>query len=538
MRPHGASGGPVGAGGSRPQLSWAQRLGGAAARPQGGEPAGGRGPQPATASTAGGGAIGGGGGSGGGACAQRATETDLGAAASAGRGGQETDDGATGLDGVGRDDSTTVGPGGSADDDQGDEADDDVAEPAPATLRRLWDDAAQAVRHLERRGGPRMPEAVLEAARRHRDDAEKRWRAAKPAHPIGRRIRWAAEAVEAAMDKQRLHREELEVFEENTARRREELLARQAADDERVAKKQRELDDLRAEAGPASTDERAGAKAMEVIRQARPTLWATRTALQGIQADVGPVLERVVDTLPEGSPAWCDLQGALSAVTNIYGVLDHAVHGGDEPHEHFIGDDGCTGMDYDDFDDSLEGLSLPEEGGAGDGARSGGDDAREARGDDAKRRAVEAPGGGAARWVRHREGAGEGTWQRHSASSDAQPRAAAPTPNLEARTSEVAAKFEEAEARRAEQEAAERRQLAASYTPEQRAQAENLHAQQREAASAGFGTAEACEIARRVHLERVDQVVKAARERDIEFDLAELRSATAEELEDWARRHV
>ncbi len=384
-----------------------------------------------------------------------------------------------------------------------------------------------------------MPGAVLEAARRHRDEAERRWRAAKPAHPIGRRIRWAAEAVEAAMEKQRLHREELEEFEEKTARRRGELLERQAADDERVARKQRELDCLRAEAGPASVDEVAGAKAMEVTRQTRPTMWATRAALEGIQADVGPALERAVEALPEGSAAWCDLQGVLSAVTSIHGILDQAVHNTDEAHTHYIGDDGSAGME-DDADDSLEDISLPEENAARGGTGFGGSDGWEPRGEDAKRRAVEGPGGGAARWVRHRESGGEGAWQKEwpSAMCDGQPHAAAPTPARDARAGEVAAKFEEAEARRAEQEAAERRRLEASYTPEQRAQAENLHAQQRAAASVGFGTAEACEIARRVHLERVDQIVKAAREKDIEFSLAELRDATAEELEDWARRHV
>jgi DNA-binding MarR family transcriptional regulator len=430
-------------------------------------------------------------------------------------------------------------PGERADGDLGDDDDAGDAEPTPAELRRHWDDAAQAVRHLERRGGPKMPEAVLEAARRHRDEAERRWRAAKPAHPIGRRIRWAAEAVEAAMEKQRVHKEELVEFEENTARRRGELLERQAADDERVARKQRELDDLRAEAGPTSVEEAAGARAMEVTRQTRPTMWATRAALEGIQADVGPALERAVEALPEGSAAWCDLQGVLSAVTSIHGILDQAVHCGGEARAHYIGDDGSAGMD-DDVDDSLGDISLPEEDPTGGVASAEGGDGREERGDDAKRRAVEGPGGGAARWVRHRDGGGEGAWQkeRHSAGGDAQPCAAATTPTLGARACEVAARVEEAEARRAEQEAADRRRLEASYTPEQRAQAENLHAQQRAAASAGFGTAEAREIARRVHLERVDQIVKAAREKDIEFSLAELRDATAEELEDWARRHV
>ncbi len=447
------------------------------------------------------------------------------------------------------------GPGDDADGGGGWEEDETAADKTPADLRRAWDEAAAAVRHLERRGGPRMPAAVLERARAHRDEAEMAWRAAKPLHPIGKRLRWAAEAVEAAMDKQRAHRAEVDEFEEDTAKRRAELLARQKVDDERVARKQRELDLLRAEAGPTGTDDVAGRRAMAEIRRVRPTMWATRVAFEGIQSEVGPALERAVEALPEGSPAWMDLQGILSTVTNIHGVLAQAVTNTDETCTYNIGD-GDSAYGGGGVSDPRDGIRLPEdeadqaERGAGRCARPGGRSESPA-----KCRAVEGPNGSASRWVRRRE-CGEGAWQRddsaqmldvppaardghahpQGSNGPSQPFVLAPT--IGDAVADVTAKVEEAERQRREKEEAERRQLAASCSPEQLAQAENLLAQQNAAAATGFGSAEAAEIARRVHLERVEQVVKAAREKDIDFNYAELRDGSAEELEDWAQRHI
>ncbi len=123
---------------------------------------------------------------------------------------------------------------------------------------------------------------------------------------------------------------------------------------------------------------------------------------------------------------------------------------------------------------------------------------------------------------------------------------AASTEAQERRRAEAAAKerteherkVQEAAARRCEEEAEERRRLEQSLTPEQKAQAEALHAQQTAAAAAQFGSAQATEIARQVHDNRVMEIFKAAREKDLHFDQAELMGSTPEELEDWARRHI
>ncbi len=159
------------------------------------------------------------------------------------------------------------------------------------------------------------------------------------------------------------------------------------------------------------------------------------------------------------------------------------------------------------------------------------------------------PNGGS-RWTKPREG-GEGKWRRLDQSGEQAADAAAAGGDAAAAAmerqraeeaarecAEVDRKIREAAARRSEEEAEERRRLAQALTPEQRAQAEALHAQQTAAASAQFGSAQASEVARQVHVGRVMEIVKAAREKDLQFDQAELMGYTSEQLEDWARRHI
>ncbi len=426
-------------------------------------------------------------------------------------------------------------------------------------LRKEWNEAVDAVHDLERKGGPRLLDAIIADARRHRDAAERAWRAAKAPHPLGKRLRWAATALEAAMAKEHAHQAEWDAFEEATARRRAELAARQQADVARTAKKQQELDDLRCEAGPTGEKEAEGTRAMDEIQHVRPTLWATRVAHEGIQCSVGPAIERVLQQLQEGSPAWLELQGALSSVTNVFGVLDEAVRdkGGLRTFDISEGDGGDAGED---MVDSIDGISLPTDDdvrpGDGQGRQHAGGDGGEA---DPKRRAVEGRGGGVARWTKPKE-SGEGAWTRAGVASGSGATAVADgtsgqhplgggpaarqgeqggsRDSAAAAAAEQRRNVEEAERRRAAEQAAERLRLEQALTPEQRAQAANLHAQQAAAASAGFGSEQALQIAQQVHSQRLDEVVKAARERDLHVDLAELRAYSAEELEDWARRHV
>ncbi len=496
------------------------------------------------------------------------------------RGGVATTaDGAEGSDdgdiAMAKDGAEATATDGRIDDDD----EDDVPPAATADeLRRAWRDAAETVRFLERRGGPKVPAAVLEGARGHRDAAERAWRAAKQPHPLGRRLKWAAEALEAAMAKEEAHRAELAEFEEEYARRRTALLARQDADVARTARKQEALDELRMEARPAEGDADVGARATAAAKEVRPTLWAARVALEGIQEDVGPALEKALYATTEGSATWEVLQGALSSVTSVFNVLQGAVRCKDEADQYDMARD--DGMGYDAWEgDSLDEISLPEDADIANRGRRGErawktNEAGDNEG--AKRRALEGASPPAARWTRARNG-GEGAWTRSddgdgahgvgttTGGSSGRPsmggssadhlvgtatsggktapggRGLTAAEANEATAAEVAEhrrKAGEAEQRRAAEEAAERTRLAQSYSAEERAQAESLHAQQAAAANAGFGSEHAQEIARRIHQQRVDEIVKLARERDIPVDLQEMRGLTSEDLEDWARRHV
>ncbi len=215
----------------------------------------------------------------------------------------------TNLDANGEQQDGSTAPPGAArpaakqtmeEDEVKDEEDDEMGEldekgtqcKSPAELRRDWNEAINTVKYLERRGGPKVPQAVLDSARRARDEAEQAWRTSKPQHPLGKRLRWAAAELEAALEKQNAHRAELEEFEADVERRRAELVRRQEIDEARTARKKEALDQLREEAGPTAASAAVGRRAMAEIRRVRPTMWATRMALEGIQSEVGPVLEK------------------------------------------------------------------------------------------------------------------------------------------------------------------------------------------------------------------------------------------------------
>ncbi len=463
----------------------------------------------------------------------------------AGAGGGPADEAATAAGGAGVEPARTWAAG----DDGNEEGDRRATAATAGELRRKWDAAAQTVKYLERKGGPVVPMEVIDAARRHCEDAERAWRAVREPHPIGKRLRWAAAALDEALAKEGAHKAELRDFEADVERRRDELLARQGIDEARTARKRKELDDLREEAGPMDSNGSTAKAAMDAIRGVRPTLWATRVAAEGIESDVGPALERALQTVGEDSAAWATLQGALSSVSGVLGVLQAAIsdRGAASQYDMAEGDD-----DDSEFRDSLDDISLPEDHGgeasnqAGNtsGAGAAGDGNRE-RG---KRRAVEGPGGGAVRWARSR-GGGEGAYMRldgvgPQASGAGQGGACGQLPvgggSAAAPTGAAApGDGDQYQGHRPEAvDDVERQRMAQAMSAEERSQAEALHAQQAAATSVGFGSPQALAIAERVHAERLAEIIKGARERDLHIDPAELGAMSAEELEDWARRHV
>ncbi len=191
---------------------------------------------------------------------------------------------------------------------------------------------------MQRKGGPKIPDAVLQSAREHRDEAEANWRAARARepHPIGKRLRWAAFALEATI-KLEDNRRVFELFEEEVRARREELVQRAAADEARTRKKREMLDEIRRETDGDELDDPngQGRRIMQRLRNIHPSLWATRSAVEGIATDVGPVLETIIGTLPEGDEARDSLQGVLSAVTGVYAILEQSMAEAGTQAQHF-----------------------------------------------------------------------------------------------------------------------------------------------------------------------------------------------------------
>ncbi len=169
-------------------------------------------------------------------------------------------------------------------------------------LRQAWDDARETVRLLE--GNPRSSPSVLAAARRQRDGAEAAWRAAKPPHPLHKRLRWAQRAYDSAVAKQQLHQAELDQFEQETTKRRRQLLERGQVDKARTAKRLGALEDLLDQG-------------QRQRRQPLASMWAAQACATGIDTDVGPALAAVADKLEEGSPAWLELQAAMASLANV-----------------------------------------------------------------------------------------------------------------------------------------------------------------------------------------------------------------------------
>ncbi len=199
-----------------------------------------------------------------------------------------------------------------SDEDGGDEGadgeeDDGAAGEAVASeedLRRLWEDSKEACRVLER--NPRTPPSMVAAARRERDQAEANWRASRRPHPLHKRMRWAQRAYDAAVLKQQAHQQELDEFEEETARKRRVLLERAQVDKDRTARKLQALEEVLQQGGSRSPSHAEH---------------AAQVAATGIAEDLGPALAAVAEKLPDSSPAWMELQAALSTLATVEDVL-------------------------------------------------------------------------------------------------------------------------------------------------------------------------------------------------------------------------
>ncbi len=175
---------------------------------------------------------------------------------------------------------------GNADDGAG--GGDGEWEPDPRRLRAVFEDHARVAREMERRGvvGP-----ALEAVRRVRDEAEKKWRDAKPPAPLPRRLEWAEAKLRKAQAALTRARMELDSFDAEAEKRRAELCRRIEEADEWHRWRQRQLDAIHEEAaervpgkhGGGPTDDGALEVKQRIRGQMLPELQAILEEVQDVE---------------------------------------------------------------------------------------------------------------------------------------------------------------------------------------------------------------------------------------------------------------
>ncbi len=179
-------------------------------------------------------------------------------------------------------------------------------EPTPAQLRLEWDRHCAALRLLEKDSGS-VPPALIEEARRLRDQAEGRWRAAKPQQPLHKRVRWAEAELRDAQSKEDAHRKELDEHLAAAAHRTRELEARLEVDRARTERKKAALADLRGR---------------ETLARCPAAESAARMAIVGISTDVAPAMSAIAASLWEGdAEKRRNIQVAIQSLARVEEVL-------------------------------------------------------------------------------------------------------------------------------------------------------------------------------------------------------------------------
>ncbi len=451
-----------------------------------------------------------------------------------------------------------------------------------AELRQVWQAHCAAYRLLEKEGH-RVPPELLAAAREQRDGAERRWRDAKPPHPLHKRLRWAEVELRDALAKEAAHRQELQDHLDAAARRTSELEARLAIDEARSARKREALRNLQ-----------GGERAHESTAMER----AARMAATGICLDVAPVLSTAIENLGDGAAeVRQDLQLAVVSLSRVEEILREAAGETSAARRatattatHYdIGDSTTTGDSSSAGSGSTPTPEARTGGGKGNGAQrpvaavprwTGPDRADGKWGGPAWKRqavasleaskpeaggcseptptsslqaaarareqleaaqqqaalaagtAVQATGaqdGGGATAAAAARGDGAGAEQRHQ---EEERRVQEQRQETMRRQQEEIARARAAEA---EREAREKQELLAKLSPEELRRAAELHNQQAAIAAAGFGTHQAAQGASIVHQQQVQQVAQGAAANGIEADADALMGMSAEELAEWGR---
>ncbi len=153
-------------------------------------------------------------------------------------------------------------------------------------LRKAYLGACAFLRSLKKGSG--ASGEVIELATRERDEAEERWRAAKPPTRVSVRLARASASLDKAFRAKEAADEALADFDARAAAQRSRLLEDQARARERIALHQAKVDDLRAESGAIS-----GHTPKPVLAACR----AARVVGAGLGAQSVPRLQAALETL-------------------------------------------------------------------------------------------------------------------------------------------------------------------------------------------------------------------------------------------------
>ncbi len=206
-------------------------------------------------------------------------------------------------------------------------------------LHRTYLRACSFLRKLKK--GTEASSEVIDLATRERDEAEERWRAAKPPVRTSVRLARASASLDKAFRAKEAADEALADFDARTAAQRSKLLEDQARARERIALHQSKVDDLRAESGTVSA------------HTPKPVLAACRAARvvgAGLGAEAVPRLQAALESL-ESSGADQSACGELNLLLRDLQNYEYVCRKGYDEHDdgtaecYDIGDYDCDDLD-------------------------------------------------------------------------------------------------------------------------------------------------------------------------------------------------
>ncbi len=386
----------------------------------------------------------------------------------------------------------------------------------------------------------------MEAARKHAEAMEAQWRASRPNAPLGLRLTRTAAKLDKAIGIQQRNLREWDAFEADVLAKRNRLAKRSAEDAERVALHKQALDALNREMA-------GGGGEVEGDSVVIPAVKSAALAVEGL-GGVLPVLREVLAALPADSSHRRALEQARADTEAVEALLrnnrvpaqcQRTENAGLEQYD-IAEQDGEYHEEFGDYDDMED---------------VGGDDLDDSWADDAGQNSEQAHSHSwTSRW-RHAGGGswGSGSWQRttawggddgrqqqdgdhgstppsapatsppsshHTATAPQPPTPHPPSaPPTAATDPPLATAHREAIGLDGEQ----KQRLAASYSSEDAAAAQELHART---------TAMAEQQRAREHESTVRDIFQKAKDKGVQVDYEWLRTMSMQQLDGWVYNNL